>query len=323
MFKVFILKILVFFSIPLTLMILVGMILPPTPRASTSLLFAKVEKNTLLKKVPLPRLILVGGSNLSFGINSQMLKDSLKLNPINTGIHASIGLKYMMNDVLDNIRAGDIVIIAPEYEQFYGNYADGGDELLRIVVDVDRESLDTLDLKQWLNILPYFPRFSLSKLKPSEYFFQQSSQIGVYERRAFNKYGDVYIHWNLPSSEFQPMGKNYKNINQNIIKEMIDFREKVLKKGAILYITFPGFQYSSFENDQENIFEIEKGLIENGFVLLGTPERYKMPDNMMFDTPYHLNKEGVDLRTQKLIEDLKEAGVERQGAGRRVTLQSK
>ncbi len=305
MIKVFILKISVFLSIPLTLMILVGVTLSPTPRSSTSLLFAKIEKDTLLKKSPSPRLILVGGSNLSFGINSQIIKDSLNLNPINTGIHAAIGLKYMMDDVLDHIRAGDIVIIAPEYQQFYSNYAYGGEELLRIVFDVDRESLDSLDLNQWLNILPYFPRFSLSKLKPSEYFFQQSSEIGVYERRSFNKYGDVYVHWNLQPQEVQPGGKGPKNINKNIIKEMTDFREKVLKKGAVLYITFPGFKDSSFENHQENIFYIEKSLIENNFVLLGSPERYKMPDNLLYDTPYHLNKEGVDLRTQRLIEDLK------------------
>ncbi|MGB5769619.1 MAG: hypothetical protein WBM32_07080, partial [Crocosphaera sp.] len=182
MLKVFVVKISVFLCIPIALTILVGAAFPPTPRSSTSLLFAKIEKDTLLKKSPSPRLILVGGSNLSFGINSQMIKDSLGLNPINTGIHASIGLKYMMDDVLDHIRAGDIVVIAPEYEQFYGKTAYGRNELLRIVFDIDRESLDSLDFQQWLKILPYFPRFSLSKLKPIEYFFQKSSNIGVYER---------------------------------------------------------------------------------------------------------------------------------------------
>ncbi|MGB5593392.1 MAG: hypothetical protein WBM62_05070 [Crocosphaera sp.] len=310
MLKVFVVKISVFLCIPIALTILVGAAFPPTPRSSTSLLFAKIEKDTLLKKSPSPRLILVGGSNLSFGINSQMIKDSLGLNPINTGIHASIGLKYMMDDVLDHIRAGDIVVIAPEYEQFYGKTAYGRNELLRIVFDIDRESLDSLDFQQWLKILPYFPRFSLSKLKPSEYFFQQSSNIGVYERRAFNQYGDVYVHWNRQPKEVQPAGKGPKNFDESmirIIKEMTAFREKVLKKGAVLYITFPGFQHSSFENSKDNIFEIERRLIKNDFVLLGSPERYKMPDNMMFDTPYHLNKEGVDLRTQRLIEDLKNA----------------
>lgn len=30
-----------------------------------------------------------------------------------------------------------------------------------------------------------------------------------------------------------------------------------------------------------------------------------MPDSLMFDSPYHLLKKGVDYKTQLLIEDLK------------------
>ncbi|MDJ0510196.1 MAG: hypothetical protein QNJ64_13215 [Crocosphaera sp.] len=307
MLKFFVLKVSVFLSIPLTLMILVGVTFPPTPRSSTSLLFAKVDKDVLLKESPSPRLIMIGGSNLSFGINSQMLKDSLNLNPINTGIHASIGLQYMMDDVLDNIQPKDIIIIAPEYQQFYGDAAYGRNELLRIVFDIDRESITTLNLQQWQKIIPYFSRFSISKLKPSEYFFQQSKKIGVYERRAFNQYGDVDIHWNHKPKKFPTHRKISDEFNNQIVKEMVYFRNKATNKGAIVYVTFPGYQDTSFENNKEEITKIEKELIKNNFILLGSPERYKMPNSMMYDTPYHLTKEGTTLRTQKLIEDLRNA----------------
>jgi len=30
-----------------------------------------------------------------------------------------------------------------------------------------------------------------------------------------------------------------------------------------------------------------------------------VPDSLLFDSPWHLNKQGVDLRTRLLIEDLK------------------
>ncbi|MGK7961256.1 hypothetical protein [Crocosphaera sp.] len=304
MVRYFLLKTSAFLSIPLALMLLVGATFPPTPRSSTSLLFAKIDKDKRLKEAPSPRLIMVGGSNLSFGINSQMIKDTLNLNPINTGIHASIGLKYMMDDVLDDIKPGDIVVIAPEYQQFYGEAAYGRNELLRIVMDIDRDSLNHLNRKQWLRILPYFPRFSLSKLKPSEYFFQQSKNIGVYERRAFNKYGDVDIHWSHPGKKVKSYGLSHKNFNEKLIKEMVNFREQVEQKEADLYVTFPGYQEASFENSEEAIANLKAKLVENNFILLGSPERYKIPNNMMYDTPYHLNKEGVDLRTRRLIEDL-------------------
>jgi len=54
----------------------ISMSLPSTPRAATSLLFAERQKDSLLKHTPPPRIIFVGGSNLSFGLNGQLIKDS-------------------------------------------------------------------------------------------------------------------------------------------------------------------------------------------------------------------------------------------------------
>jgi hypothetical protein len=64
--KKFIFKTLVF-PIPLCLILLAGICLPTTPRASKSLLISKNNKDYLLKTIPNPRIIFVGGSNLSFG----------------------------------------------------------------------------------------------------------------------------------------------------------------------------------------------------------------------------------------------------------------
>lgn len=54
------------------------------------------KKCQLLEDTPSPRIIFVGGSNLAFGLDSQRIKDSLNINVINYGLHAGIGLKYMM-----------------------------------------------------------------------------------------------------------------------------------------------------------------------------------------------------------------------------------
>ena len=43
------------------------------------------------------------------------------------------------------------------------------------------------------------------------------------------------------------------------------------------------------------------------FNLLSNPERYIIPDSLIFNSEYHLTKKGVDMRTFLLIEDLKKA----------------
>lgn len=72
-----------------------------------------------------PRIIFVGGSNLAFGLDSQRIKDSLNINVINYGLHAGIGLKYMVDDISTYARKGDIIVFAPEYSHFYSGLAYG------------------------------------------------------------------------------------------------------------------------------------------------------------------------------------------------------
>ena len=73
------------------------------------------KKCQLLEDTPSPRIIFVGGSNLAFGLDSQRIKDSLNINVINYGLHAGIGLKYMIDDISTYARKGDIIVFAPEY----------------------------------------------------------------------------------------------------------------------------------------------------------------------------------------------------------------
>ena len=80
---------------PIVFFLMLGLLLPATPRASKSLLFANQKKDELLQRVKSPRMIFVGGSNLSFGLNSQIIKNELNINPINTAVHAAIGVRYM------------------------------------------------------------------------------------------------------------------------------------------------------------------------------------------------------------------------------------
>lgn len=303
--KKFISNVMLFIFI-LLLMVIVCAFLPPTPRASTSNLFSKTNKDLLLQNVESPRIIFIGGSGLCFGMNSKMIKDSLGLNPINTAVTAGTGLVYMMDNTEPYVKSGDIVVIVPEYAHFYGSFAYGNQGLLRTVMDVSRFDLGGLEKKQWVNIIPHLPRYSFSKLKPTEYFLVKEGD-DIYGVNSFNEYGDATYHWNLPKQKFAPFGPMVKPFNHSVVDELKNFEKKLIEKGAVLFISFPGFQEISFENSRKQIMKIEEELEKEGFLLLGTPDRYKMPNSFMFNTPYHLTKQGTDYKTKLFIEDLKSA----------------
>lgn len=296
------------FTLILLLPFIIGIFLPATPRVSKSLILSSLKKDSLMKNVKSPRIIFIGGSNLSFGLNSQMIKDSLKLNPINTGIHASIGLIYMMNNALEYIKKGDIVVVVPEYQQFYGDFAygDDGEELTRIIFDANIFKIRLLDFKELINVIKMLPNYSLSKYKLTEYFNVNESKI--YSVNSFNKYGDAYKHWGLEGEEFKPFGNlDSTKFNREVIEKIKKFQKEIKKKKAVLYLSYPGCQELSYLNSKNQIKEIEKYFKKNGFNIIGNPERYMIPDTMMFNTPYHLNRQGVNYRTKIFIADFKKA----------------
>jgi len=300
----FIKKIIIFLGL-FVLLLCLGFILPSTPRASKSLLFASVNKNILLQDTPPPRIIFIGGSNISFGLNSQVIQETLSLNPINTAIHAGIGLKYMLDSSIEYIRSGDIVVLIPEYCHYFKNINLGSEELMRTIFDVDMLRIKYLNKEQIKNILLFLPKYCLTKYNLKEYFFVVESD--VYSINSFNQYGDVFAHWELDSKNVTPFGSIDSAFNSQVVDMIKTYNSQLLKKNARLFISFPGLQDKTFDNQIEAIRIVEHNLNQSGLKILGSPERYKMPDEMMFDTPYHLNKEGVERRTNLLIEDIREA----------------
>lgn len=287
--------------------LVIAVFLPATPKASKSLIFSNLLKDSLMKNVESPRIIFIGGSNLSFGINSQMIKDSLNINPINTGVHASTGLIYMMSNSEEFIKEGDIIILVPEYQQFYGEFAYGseGEELTRTIFDVNLIKISLLGIKQLINVFKILPNYFLSKFKINEYF--DIIEDNIYGVHSFNKYGDAFKHWGLKKQAFKPYGIMGDSLNKEIFKAINEYQIEIEKKKAMLLISFPGYQDLSYLNAKDNIKKIENELKREGFKTLGCSERYMIPDSLMFNTPYHLSKKGVDYRTNLLIFDIRKS----------------
>ncbi|GHV65482.1 hypothetical protein FACS1894199_06280 [Bacteroidia bacterium] len=211
-----------------------------------------------------------------------------------------------MDNTIQYIQKGDIVVLASEYTAFYREYDEASDELLRIVVDVNRSNIKLLSTKQLLNCLPHIPKFSLSKFNPIKYVVLTDLSFGVYGVHSFNQYGDAYKHWGLNRNKIIPMASlNNAKLNTEVIQGIKKFQSEVSAKGATLLVSFPVMQDISFKKSSEAIKKIEAQYIKNGFTILGTPERYMVPDSLLFDNTGHSTKEGADYRTQLLIEDLK------------------
>jgi hypothetical protein len=300
--KRFIYKICYFLGV-LGIILLLFVITPGTPRSKNNYLASKSLKDSLLDNVPNPRIIFVGGSNLVFGLNSQMVKDSLKINPINDGLAISLGLIYMMDAVAPKVRKGDIVVLVPEYQLYFGRYGYGLQDFFRYLKDNDPSGFNLLRMQHLpVLLMKGVPRYVKSKFDYRNYVYDTE---GDYRgKHVINEYGESDFHWKLGNREFNLILPIKDNINYKTIGEIKKFESKINKSGGRLMIAFPGLQLNSYDVIKDKVNEIYETLQKENFVILGSPERYTFPDSLMFDSPYHLTKEGVDLRTKYLIDDI-------------------
>jgi len=320
--KKFAIKIFSFFSLLLLSFILLAFYFPnPNFPKQNSYFHSLIDKHNLLKKSKSPKIIFIGGSNLSFNLDSKRVADAYGIDVINMGVIADFGLKYMTNEIKSFINDGDIVIVVPEYEHFFkmkSPFITGGTSLLSAVLDAYPEGKKYLTIEQWLYFSRFIPKYGLNKLRK---FIQNNfnttifetddkntilnEENSVYRRDAFNEYGDVTIHRNLESKEIEFKPQGVYDIDKNVILLLNDFYEFVVGRNANIYFLYPCYRETAYNYYISYIYRLKNELNQLNFKILSTPESCKFADNYFFDTDYHLTGEGINLWTTKLIEDLK------------------
>jgi hypothetical protein len=279
------------------------------------LLLTLLDKHRLLHDANEPRLIFVGGSNLGFGLDSAQISREYLIDVINMGIHGGLGLRYMLNDVRPFIRKGDVVVVVPEYHQFALNKSHvsyGSQELLCVLFDIYPGGREHIGPRQWIHLSRFVPTYAAGKIVMAIKYAVRTilrrareANVGAYDRRALNSHGDMVAHWAMGSSKVLSVSIT-DEVDMDAVSFLVGFMRFVQSKQARSYFLCPCFNATSFRRSASFIVKLQRVLDGHGDVsVLSTPERYMLSDESFFDTAYHLNKNGVDLRTKRVIEDLR------------------
>lgn len=278
-------------------------------RQENDYMAAIIDKHRALEETSAPRIIISGGSNTAFGIDSEKLSKEIGLPTINMGLQAGLGLEFILNELEENICEGDIIILSIEYfldvkgnyqlmqlaKSYYPmaeNYFDPG-----IYSDI-KANLENLRKKFRYIILRDDP---LEPKKRNLYF-------EVYKRSAFNYSGDIISHLDFKEYKLRELADK-RNVSYRYwdgITTLNDFCKDASQKGAQVYYSFPPFPRSEWVKYAEPLHRFERDIINDATCLkfLNSAKEAVLDDKYFFDTVYHLGKEGRAIRTQALIEDL-------------------
>lgn len=270
-------------------------------------------KQQRLQEIASPKLILIGGSNLFYGLNSSLLADSIGLEVVNMGIQGSIGLKFYFEEIHQHIKEGDIVVLLPENAHYLYIDIDGEQPLYNLVSKYPAAA-QHLSFQQALRA----PLFLGTSIKENlQYLLSLSmaryrGQPTIYEQT--DKRGDYLGHRDKPSIFTAPQFKGSGQpavINPEVLHFLRQEQLKLTKKGAEFFIGFAPIAQTV--SDPGFLQQMERALQDNfPEHTLGNGKQYILPDQQFFDTHYHLMFDARDYRTSLLLHDLRNNPIARE-----------
>lgn len=271
---------------------------------------AMIDKHERINSLKGSQKILVaGGSNIAFGINSEMLETELGIPTVNMGLHVGLGLKFILEELKNNAEPDDIVVLSPEYFM----HLNGSKDLLEHTYEIYPMVENYLQEGRFLN--KFFYHYSKTKQKCLSYFTNsnknQTKIARQYSRDMFTEQGD-FIHDALNYSRNEPLKvkkkKHAKYKYWEGIDLLNDFHEIAKEKNISIFYFFPPLHESFYHYESKRIVKLIADMESQlSIPVLNNHLSCIYPDEMFLDTKYHLTSEGSKKRTEVVINGLKQA----------------
>lgn len=258
------------------------------------------------------KIVIIGGSSVSFGVDAELLEETLGMPVVNFGLYATLGTKAMMDFSMGAIGEGDIIIIAPEMNaQTFSLYYNA--EAMWQAVDGNFSLLSHVEGDNLPAMLGGFWRFASSKLT---YFMQEGDldPDGIYNAASFNEKGFIRYRrdrdYNIMAGEVDatmPIDFDTSIVSADFIDYVNEYIAAAEKKGATVYMDFCPMNELALPMDLtlEDLDAFVTFLDENlDCEIIGDPNNMIYRSGYFFDSNFHLNSVGATLHTKQLALDI-------------------
>jgi hypothetical protein len=300
--KKFFIKIFIMFILLIAGISMLIVLIPSLPENSYDL--AIIDKHRILADIQGPKIVLAGGSNLAFGIDSAEIQNKFHIPVVNMGLHGGIGLGRILDDIFPFMNPDDILLIVPEYSYFTNGW-NGAATAYELIFDVRQYRL----LWSFYYWLPSgFSGYLSTKLENIKTKTSNHHPL-AYSRDGFNEYGDYIKHLKMENQPFSS-SSDLGTLNQTYLYHFFQFVDNFSRKGITVTLSYPCYEEQSFRNSigliqkLDTIFRTKENLL-----VISNPEVYCFPHETFYDMVYHLNGEGRSVRTRQLIQDLQASGL--------------
>ncbi len=280
-----------------------------------------VNKRALLASTPSPKLVLIGGSGLLAGVDSGLVARELGVGVVNLGVYAGCGLDMLPEYIAPYVNEGDVVVLIPEYVQFGRalelNDAECRKWMLRSLVPRVPRALYN-DAREALSDLAALAVSKVRGTLRANLFARMRMEDSGFFAYAdnFDKYGDKL-------SGFPPASPLTGQVQLSFNKETIEANRRVLAKlsqslgqrKARLRVLPQAAAESWFMRERSAIDALFAALDPKDVV--GRPVDFVLDDSLFQDSVNHVGPTGRFIRTERLVQALRDDGTFSVRYGRR------
>lgn len=262
-----------------------------------------IDKMNRLKSIDETKIVLIGNSNLAFGIDSGLLEKEIGMPVVNMGLYGGLGNAFHEEMARVNVHEGDIMVVC------HTTYED--DDTISspeawITVENHIGLWQLIRAKDIDGMLKALPDYLFRAIKLWRGDIGNTSEGGYYCREAFNVYGDIELERNQTEYEFTSGSVQVPKINDICTNRLNRLNNYLSKRGAHMVIaaypigsgdyTPPKEQYTEFQVQLQKKVDCQ---------IISDYTDYFFDYQYFFDTNYHLTSEGACKRTLLLAEDIK------------------
>lgn len=259
------------------------------------------------------KIVIIGGSSSAYGIDSERISEEFSLPVVNTSVAMGIESEFQVHSIRKYLTQGDIVLGFHEYEYYFGN--DRGDDFINTTLFYYPQMFFDFTFQQKFRWIKSSIRLSSDYYRNRLFNFQKRSKtqttLKQYSRRAYNSYGDnIYlleeensIYEKDSLNRYEKLILNDKSPSEEYFDMMKEFNHYCKENSITFIMGYPPLERSQYDAAFSEVITDFKKKTQIEF--LGTIEDNLFEAELFYDTSYHLIGKGRNIRTNRLIEDLK------------------
>jgi len=245
-----------------------------------------------------PRVLLVGGSSLGFSVSAKNLSVDLGLPVYNLGVNAGFGYRNIWESYREfTDPKNDLIVLSPTYSMFLR-----GSWYSPQQCDVVFLSKSPMWLVKHPECIPVTVWRTFQDNKPS--YNVPLNKDAIYRRSGHNQFGDVVTHLGKKNRKVDyELARDFLKVEPWQVQQYIDFiQEEIIKTGYSVVVVPNLIPEQSCGEDTDVLRRIFVQLAElnnqSGGDIRWPQPVFCIPDTMFFNTAYHVNDAGRNIKTE-------------------------